>query len=75
MVLPVGMFKGCLEESGISPRKEKNKRLMGKAGETGRDGGKGWKQGEQECFVPMQGGRVGYKENISLGEKKMKSEA
>ena len=48
---------------------------MGKAGETGGDRGKGWEQGEQERFVPMQGGRVGHKENISLAEEKMKSEA
>ena len=38
LVLPVSTFKGCLEESGIGPRKEENKRFMRKAGDTG-DGG------------------------------------
>ena len=38
LVLPVGTVKGHLEELGISPREEKNKGLMCRAGDAG-DGG------------------------------------
>ena len=53
---------------GIDPRKEENKRLMVMAGGAG-EGGKGWKQGKKDCFVCMQGCRVGHKENVGLGGK------
>ena len=42
--------------------------MAGGAGE----GGKGWKQGEKDCFVCMQGCRVGHKENVGLGGKTIK---
>ena len=74
LVLPVGTVKGHLEELGISPREEKNKRLMCRAGDAG-DGGKGGKQGKKECFMRMQGDRGGHKENVGLEKKKVKNEA
>ena len=70
LILPVGTFKGQLEELGINPGEEENKRLMGKAGKAG-DGGEGWQEGKEECFMCMQGVGGGHKENIGLEKKKM----
>lgn len=74
LILPVGTFKGQLEELGINPGEEENKRLMGKAGKAG-DGGEGWQEGKEECFMCMQGVGGGHKENIGLEKKKCENVA
>ena len=69
-VLPVGTFKGHLEELGISPREEENNRLMGRAGAAVSNGSEGGKQGKKECFMRMQCGGGGHKKNVGLEKEK-----